>query len=89
MTAAQAIGVPLLLARIAGMGREGVIEGLAINVLAHGRQVPLNRDWKVIVESIGHDVQPMAGRFRNWPGKCDVHAMTWVIASRSYSSFDR
>jgi hypothetical protein len=43
------------LARIAGMGREGVIEGLAINVLRMGRQVPLNRDWKVIVGSVGHD----------------------------------
>ena len=30
-----------------------------------------------------------ARRFMNSPGKCDVHAMTCVIASRSYSSFER
>ena len=45
----------LFLARIAGMGREGVIKGLAINVLRMGRQVPLHRDGKIVVGSIGHD----------------------------------
>jgi hypothetical protein len=43
-----------LLARIAGMGGEGVIEGLAIDVLRVRRQMVLHGGGQIVIGSVGH-----------------------------------
>jgi hypothetical protein len=45
----------LLLARIADMGREGMIECLTIDVPRMRWQMPLHREGKIIVASVRHD----------------------------------
>jgi hypothetical protein len=44
-----------LLTRVAGVGREGMVEGLAVDVLGMRRQMPLHRDRKVAVAPVRHD----------------------------------
>ena len=39
---------------VPGTGREGVIEGLAIDILGVRWEVPLNRFRQVLVDAIGH-----------------------------------
>ena len=46
------------LARITGMGCEGVIEGFAVDILGMRRKVRLHRHRQIFVSSVGHEVPP-------------------------------
>ena len=44
----------LFAARIGPMGGEGVIEGLAVNILSVRREVVPDRKGKIVITEIGH-----------------------------------
>jgi hypothetical protein len=46
------------LARITGMGCEGVIEGFKVDILGMRRKMRLHRHRQIFVASIGHDCLP-------------------------------